>query len=859
MNNRLLAFYTMAILVILVASYFQNLYYPAVPKDAQQANATATATALDSSDASTQLTSTGDVQTIDEASNGADQTTESETEANTSVAVEPAGTEVSEAEQLASDLNAAGAATEAESSQLYTLGSLAADSPYRYLLTLAADGATVRRVELNFRKKNGKYKYRDLEYNGGYLGELDCVDDTNGCLVRAVGDGTPAALAGLKTKDIIRSVNNVPVVSAADFARMLGETKPGEQISLALIRDPSGEAEPNASEQTIDVVLTDKPIELIRPQPDILEKGWPALPSFQTTLRLKSLAEIWPELDAAMTTKPWKLESQSESEISFSFTVPDERLSKLGLKDEEGNAIRGPIKVSKTYLLHKLAETTDTEQPTRDFHFDLTFKIENQSEQAQKITYQLDGPLGTPSETWWYQNKIHGRNSAIGFVAGARDVVGSTGQEEFTFFGGPEIVANLRKESPEYFWVLKPPAQDDSPDQQVNFLSVDTQYFNVALIPKTESEPFVAYSVLADSPVADIPKSVKEQKLVDCTYRMFKVVNLAPDQTYEQTFEIFAGPKEVGLLETYNLDDTRSFGWFAMFSKPLVWLLGVFHTMIFKLGYGIPIILLTMLVRCLMIPVSRKAALNAQMMQYLQPQMKELADKYKDDMEKRGQAQRELFKKYKYNPFSGCFMMFFQIPIFIGLYRGLSVDISLRDQPLFPGIGWCSNLSAPDQLWYWKDSLPGFLDFLTHETGWLGPYLNILPIITCVLFVVQQKLFTPPPTDEQQEMMQKVMKYAMVFMGLLFFKVPSGLCLYFITSSLWGIIERKMLPKPKLDKGKLDDLPDSGSGGNNEELNLRNAKQEAKELAAQQKKREEMDDKKRRDKERKKRLKQRGV
>ena len=197
-----------------------------------------------------------------------------------------------------------------------------------------------------------------------------------------------------------------------------------------------------------------------------------------------------------------------------------------------------------------------------------------------------------------------------------------------------------------------------------------------------------------------------------------------------------------------------------------------------------------------------------------------------------------------------------QIPIFIGLYRGLSVDIALRDQPFIPGLSWCSNLAAPDQFWYWKETLPSFLGFLTDETGWLGPYLNILPIITCFLFIVQQKLFTPPPTDEQQEMMQKVMKYMMVFMGVLFFKVPSGLCLYFITSSLWGIAERKMLPKPELDKSKLDeisdDVPDKAAI----------KKMEKKKLAVQkeeQKRQADLDEKKRRDKERKKKLKKRGA
>ena len=204
--------------------------------------------------------------------------------------------------------------------------------------------------------------------------------------------------------------------------------------------------------------------------------------------------------------------------------------------------------------------------------------------------------------------------------------------------------------------------------------------------------------------------------------------------------------------------------------------------------------MLTIVVRGAMFPISRKATRGAQMMQFLSPEMKKIAEKYKNDMEKRSRAQRELFSKYNYNPFSGCLLMFFQLPVFIGLYRCLSVDIELRDAPLIPGLAWCSNLAAPDMFWQWESAVTwGMLT--SRETGWLGPFFNILPILTIALFILQQKMFTPPATDDQTRMQQKMMKYMMLFMGILFFKVASGLCLYFIVSSAWGIAERKLLPK----------------------------------------------------------------
>ncbi len=181
-------------------------------------------------------------------------------------------------------------------------------------------------------------------------------------------------------------------------------------------------------------------------------------------------------------------------------------------------------------------------------------------------------------------------------------------------------------------------------------------------------------------------------------------------------------------------------------------------------------------------------------MQELAPEMKKIADKYKNDMEKRSQAQRELFAKHNYNPFAGCLLMFLQLPIFIGLYRGLSTDIALRQAPLIPGISWCSNLAGPDRFLDWS----GWLwSPLSERTGWLGPYMNVLPFITVLLFIMHQKLFTPPPTDDQQKMQQQIMKVMMLFMGVMFHKVAAGLCLYFIASSLWGLAERLLLPKPK--------------------------------------------------------------
>jgi YidC/Oxa1 family membrane protein insertase len=97
-------------------------------------------------------------------------------------------------------------------------------------------------------------------------------------------------------------------------------------------------------------------------------------------------------------------------------------------------------------------------------------------------------------------------------------------------------------------------------------------------------------------------------------------------------------------------------------------------------------------------------------------------------------------------------------------------------------------------LFDWSSFMP---DFVVSGQGilGLGPYFNLLPLITIGLFIWQQKKLMPPPVDDQAAMQQKMMMFMTVFMGVLFYKVASGLCLYFIASSLWGLGERKFLPK----------------------------------------------------------------
>jgi YidC/Oxa1 family membrane protein insertase len=334
------------------------------------------------------------------------------------------------------------------------------------------------------------------------------------------------------------------------------------------------------------------------------------------------------------------------------------------------------------------------------------------------------------------------------------------------------------------------------------------------LLPQFDGESPAKFARVFAKPAQDVSLVDKKRtKTMNTTCVLVSPAKvLEPGSSLSSKFVVFLGPKDQALLKSYTLEPIIERGWpYASYpAYALQWILHIF----FQLtgNYGVSIILLTVLVRSCMLPLSLKQAKSAAKMQELAPEMTKIKEKYKDDMEKQSTALRELYSKHNFNPFGGCLPVFLQLPIFVGLYRCLSVDIALRDADLIPGFFWASNLAGPDKLLYWKDWLPAMF---ADETGWLGPYLNVLPIVTCALFLVQQKLFTPPATDEQTAMQQKMMKYMTVFMGVMFFKVPAGLCIYFITSSLWSIVERKYIikQKPVVAGGKSDG---GKSGGDKE-------------------------------------------
>ena len=149
-----------------------------------------------------------------------------------------------------------------------------------------------------------------------------------------------------------------------------------------------------------------------------------------------------------------------------------------------------------------------------------------------------------------------------------------------------------------------------------------------------------------------------------------------------------------------------------------------------------------------------------------------------------------------------------QMPIFMGLYYALQESVFFRLESLF-GDAWIPNLAGPDMLLWWTEHIP-FLSTPDDLGGmiYLGPFFNLLPLVSVGLMMYVQSKMMPKSEDPQIQMQQKTMKFMMIIMLFFFYKVAAGLCIYFICSSVWGMIERKLIPK----QVAIPDEKGSGTG-----------------------------------------------
>lgn len=259
-------------------------------------------------------------------------------------------------------------------------------------------------------------------------------------------------------------------------------------------------------------------------------------------------------------------------------------------------------------------------------------------------------------------------------------------------------------------------------------------------------------------------------------------VKVMPQSVAGNDIKLFAGAKEIKLLDTYknafNIDKfdlAVDFGWYYFLTKPFFYILDFLYHFIGNMGWAI--LLFAALLRLAMFPVANKSFESMSKMKKVQPKLQALQETYANDKMMLQKATMELYRKEKINPASGCLPMLIQIPVFFSLYKVLNISIEIRHAPF---IGWIKDLSAPDPLLLsqWTHlPIPGLLD------------IGVWPIIMGLTMFMQQKL-SPAPANKDQARAFMLMPIIFMFMLGHF---ASGLVIYWTLNNVLALIQQKAI------------------------------------------------------------------
>ncbi len=301
-------------------------------------------------------------------------------------------------------------------------------------------------------------------------------------------------------------------------------------------------------------------------------------------------------------------------------------------------------------------------------------------------------------------------------------------------------------------------------ENPVRFAGINERYFMTALVP---AELPVAYETAPIGWMDEERLALLETAPLgvdgepeDRSYRSTMIYpdsSLLPGQSVTYVFDVYVGPKVLGDMKELGLglEDTVQYGVFSIIARPMLFLMTLFHSWVGN--WGIAIILLTVVVKLLVFPLDQASYKSMKKMRVLAPRMQEIRDQFKNDPQRQQQEIMAMYKEAGANPFSGCFPMLIQMPIWFALYRVLWGSIELYQEKFL----YFCDLTARDPI-------------------------CIFPIALSVIMFIQQKM-SPPPTDPNQKMM---MQFMPLFFAFIMFALPSGLVLYILVSSCLRLLQQ---------------------------------------------------------------------
>lgn len=476
--------------------------------------------------------------------------------------------------------------------------------------------------------------------------------------------------------------------------------------------------------------------------------------------------------DVELGDVDWKIDSQSEDQVVFSADIY--------------NGETPLLTVRKRFELPN--------QSASQLRSDLgiILELENRSDISQTIIVTSHGPVGVKQENM--------RFDARGFFAGFNAEDGTRVENG--------LVSSLSQEKMVYR------AETGAPP--LSWTALANKYFVVFERPVSTSKVGAAEWI---GEIWGLHLSGNPDNSTDVTFRKVTVpLVLQPGETRRLATECYLGAKsrkafqtvpeyvEYGYVEqidaSYGIGPC-SFMTFSWLTKFMIWLLNMLKIVV--INYGIAIIILVMIVRLILHPVTKKGQVNMMRMQermsVLGPKQEELKKRYGNDKSKLNQEMMKLYQEEGVNPatnmLSSCMPMMLQMPIWIALYTSLNYNIDMRHQPFFL---WINDLTAPDALFSFSERTIPLISFFT------GPIssFNLLPILVSAAMFSQQKLMPKPKPAAggqssqqaaQAEQMQKIMPYTLLIFGLFFYNMPSGLNLYIGASSAFGTLEQWRIRK----------------------------------------------------------------
>ncbi|HLX68966.1 MAG TPA: membrane protein insertase YidC [Verrucomicrobiae bacterium] len=478
---------------------------------------------------------------------------------------------------------------------------------------------------------------------------------------------------------------------------------------------------------------------------------------------LKLVEFLGPQVFFHETIPSWRNKRTSTGVASLNTYTPSPTLAILDGAEVQGDGVftltnTGVVVRAEKTLTNGLTIVKEF-TPTTNYLVDATVRLENHSQK----------PLALPEQEWTVGTATpmnpddRGLYGSIGVMWSdadkARDMSGAG------YFSTRGFACMPRT----------PPPEVRAGQTNVTWAAVHNQFFALVVVAKDPAKEVVMRKV-------DLPELKDETTPMYSSNGfpaalVYPALTLNANSSLQRQFVIYAGPKEYRTLANVasslnnNLDAVMNFGWFSgFFAKALLLVMNFFHSVL-RVPYGWAIVVITVILRVAFWPLTASSTRSMKKMQLLQPQIKGIQEKYKDDPMKVQKKTMELWKENKVNPMGSCLPAVVQMPVFFGFYAMLRSAIELRGAHFL----WVPDLSKPDTL------------FLIPGTGF--PF-NLLPLLMVGVMLWQSHLQPPSPGMDPGQ--QRIMRYMPAIFLVWLYSYSSGMALYMFVSTLLGIVQTKM-------------------------------------------------------------------